>query len=149
MNQLCEITLRWYDDSSLITDDRRELVERFMDSLGISRGVASDLFEVLLLSKAKGDSLTSQEIKKGIIKLREKRKDVSDDSLTLRNIQIWVKYFRNMGLIEKVGGRYLFKGNKKPSAVFKDNVKPEIIDKSAEYIERILEKLEKEYEIKK
>lgn len=149
MNLLSEITLRWYDDSSLIAEDRRELVERFMNSLGITRGVASDLFEVLLIYKAKGDSITSQELKKEIIKLRENRKCISNDSITLRNIQIWLKYFIKIGLIEKIGGRYLFKGNRKPSVVFKENVRPEVIDKSADYMQRLLERLEAAYEIKK
>ena len=52
-----------------------------------------------------------------------------------------------LGMVEKIGGRYLFRGNKKPSSVFRENVKPEVIDKSSEYLCRILEELEDRYGI--
>jgi len=149
-NLLSEITLRWYDDSSLLSDDRRELLELFLDTLGISRDVAADLFEVLMLAKARGTSLTSKDIREQIVATRKDRGVTGpEDALTIRNIQIWVKYFRNLGMIEKIGSRYTFKGNRKPSCVFRDSIKPEVIDKSADYVCRVLEKLEKEYGIKK
>jgi len=147
MNLLSEITLRWYDDSSLMLEDRRELVELFLDSLGVSRDVASDVFEVLLLAKAKNISLTSNQIKREIIDLRNKRNRDPDEGLSLRNIQLWLRFFRMLGMVEKIGGRYLFRGNKKPSSVFRENVKPEVIDKSSEYLCRILEELEDRYGI--
>jgi hypothetical protein len=149
MNLLSQITLKWYDDSSLMAEDRRELVELFLDSAGITREIAADIFELLLIARSKGLSLTSREIRDGIAEMRERRGKSPDDSLTLRNIQIWLKYFRNLGLLEKIGGRYFFKGNKKPSAVFREYVKPEVIDKSADYLARVLEKLEDRYGIKK
>jgi hypothetical protein len=149
MNLLSQITLKWYDDSSLIAEDRRELVELFLDSIGITREVAADIFELLLIARSKGLSLTSRDIMEGIIEMRAHRGCAPDDSLTLRNIQIWLKYFRSLGLLEKIGGRYFFKGNKKPSAVFRESVKPEVIDKSADYLARVLEKLEDRYNIKK
>jgi hypothetical protein len=149
MNLLSQITLKWYDDSSLIADDKRELVERFLDSIGVTRVIAADIFELLLIARSKGLSLTSKEIMDGIIEMRTARGQSADDSLTLRNIQIWLKYFRGLGMLEKIGGRYFFKGNKKPSAVFRDTVKPEVIDKSADYLARVLEKLEDRYNIKK
>jgi len=148
MNLLSEITLKWYDDSSLMLEDR-ELVTLFLDSLGITRDIAADVFEVLLMAKSKNVSLTSAEIRNAVIDLRKKRKKNPDDSSTLRNIQIWIKYFRNIGMVERVGDRYLFKGNKKPSIVFKENVKPELIDKSSDYLGRVLERLEQCYLIKK
>jgi hypothetical protein len=52
-------------------------------------------------------------------------------------------------MIEKIGSRYTFKGNRKPSTVFRENVKPQVIDKSADYVCRVLERLEEEYGIKK
>jgi len=140
MNLLSQITLKWYDDSSLIADNRRELVERFLDSVGITRTIAADIFELLLIARSKDLPLTSKEIMEGIKEMRTRRGQPPDDSLTLRNIQIWLKYFRNMGMVEKIGGRYFFKGNKKPSIVFRETVKPEVIDKSADYIARMLEK---------
>jgi len=149
MNLLSQITLKWYDDSSLIADNRRELVERFLDSVGITRTIAADIFELLLIARSKDLPLTSKEIMEGIKEMRTRRGQPPDDSLTLRNIQIWLKYFRNMGMVEKIGGRYFFKGNKKPSIVFRETVKPEVIDKSADYIARMLEKIEDRYDIKK
>ena len=149
MNLLSEITLKWYDDSSLMLEDRRELVGLFLDSLGITRDCAGDIFEALLLAKSKNISLSTAEIRKSVKDLRSERGQRPDDSLTTRNVQIWLKYFRNIGLIERIGDRYLFKGNRKPSIVFKENVTPEVIDKSSDYLKRVLEKLEERYEIKK
>jgi hypothetical protein len=149
MNLLSQITLKWYDDSSLMAEERRELVELFLDSIGITREVAADIFELLLIARSKGLSLTSKDIMEGITEMMAHRGKSPDESLTLRNIQIWLKYFRNLGMLEKIGGRYFFKGNKKPSAVFRDTVKPEVIDKSADYLARVLEKLEERYDIKK
>lgn len=149
MNLLSEITLKWYDDSSLIVEDRRELVELFLDSLGISRESAADIFEVLLIAKSKDMSLTTNQIKEQIIELRTTRGKETDKNLTLRNIQIWIKFFRKIGFLEKVGSRYLFKGNMRPSKVFRENVKPQVIDNSCEFLGRVLEKLEENYKIKK
>ncbi|MBN2250645.1 MAG: hypothetical protein JW724_01040 [Candidatus Altiarchaeota archaeon] len=149
MNLLSEITLKWYDDSSLLLDDRRELLELFLDSMGISRGIAADLFEVLLLTKSEGIALNSRQIRGRIVKLREKRKQDVDDALTLRNVQLWMKFFRTLGFVERIGDRYAFKGNKKPSRVFQDNVKPQVIDKSSDYLFRVLAKLEERYDINK
>ena len=149
MNLLSEITLKWYDDSSLMLEDKRELVELFLDSLGVSRDVAADVFEALLQAKAGNISLTSNQLKTEVIELRNKRGLDVDKGLSLRNIQLWLKFFRKLGMVEKIGGRYLFKGNKKPAVVFRENVKLEVVDKSAEYLCRLLEELENRYEIKK
>lgn len=149
MNLLSEITLKWYDDTSLLLEDRRELVELFLDSLGITRDVAADVFEVLLLAKEKNTSLTSEQIKNEIINLRRKSNKNLDEGLSMRNVQLWLKFFRNLGMIERLGNRYLFKGNKKPSSAFKENVKTNVIDKSADYLYRLLNELENRYRIEK
>ena len=149
MNLLSEITLKWYDDSSLIKEDRRELVELFLDSIGVTRETAADVFEVLLIARSKDISITSGQIREGIIELRTQRGRDVDKSLTMRNIQIWIKFYRKLGFLDKIGSRYTFKNNRRPSTVFRENVKPEIIDNSAEYLARVLEKLEERYKIKK
>jgi hypothetical protein len=148
MNLLSQITLKWYDDSSLMTEDKRALVELFLDSIGITRETAADIFEVLLIAKAKDISITSSQIREGIIELRTQRGKEIDKSLTMRNIQIWIKFYRNLGFLEKIGNMYAFKGNRRPSTVFKENIKPAVIDNSADYVGRILEKLEDRYKIK-
>lgn len=148
MNLLADIRLKWYDDSSLLTDDSRKLVELLMDSLGVSRDIAVDLFEVLLLARAKGVGLTSSEIRDGILELRSARGDKGGRGLSFRNVQIWLKFFRDLELIDRIGSRYLFSGNKKPSAVFIEKTKPEVIDRSVDFIHRLLEEIEKSYNIK-
>jgi len=148
MNLLSDIRLKWYDDSSLMLKDSRKLIELFLDSLGITRDVPADIFEVLLIAKSSGIGLTTSEIKGGIIKLRKKRNGSIEKGLSERNIQIWLKFFRDLELVERIGSRYLFSGNKKPSTIFKERTKPEVIDKSADYIYRLLKGIERGYEIK-
>jgi len=146
MNLISDVRLRWYDSSCLHVDNDRELVKIFLDSLGVTRDIASDIFEVLLIAKSDGISLTGKEIKNEIIKLRKEREVQTDKGLTDRNIQLWLKFFRELDLIDRVGNRYLFSANKKPSDVWVEKTRP-LIEKSAENIHRILLELEKRYEI--
>lgn len=148
MNLLSDIRLRWYDDSSLQQEDRRKLVELFLDSVGVTRDVAVDIFEVLLAARNKSISLTSSEIKEGVIKLREKRGEKADKSLSDRNIQVWLKFFRKLELVERIGSRYHFANNRKPSTLFMERTKPRVIDKSVDFICRLLQEIEEAYGIK-
>ena len=147
MNLLSDIRLKWYDDTSLLQEDRRKLIELFLDSIGVSREVASDLFEVLVIARSESIALTSAQIKEKIIELRETRGQKADSGLSNRNIQIWLKFFKELDMVEKIGARYLFSGNKKPSEVFSEKTKQTIIDPSIAYIERVLKKIESEYSI--
>lgn len=149
MNLLSEICLRWYDDSSLMLEDKRELVKLFLRAIGVSRDVAADVFEILLLASAEDIAFTTAEIKEEIIKLRKGRGADPGKGLSERNIQIWLKFFRNLELVQRIGDRYFFTGNKRPSAVFIENIKPDIIDRTSDYISRLLEEIERRYEIKK
>jgi len=129
-------------------EENRELVRILLDSLGVTRDVALDVFEVLLMAKSDGISMTGREIKDKVIGLRKERKVKKPrKGLTDRNIQLWLRFFREIDLIERVGSRHLFSGNKKPSKVWIEKTKPNIIDKSAENIHKILLELEKRYEI--
>lgn len=149
MNLLSDITLRWYDDSSLLKENPRELVELFMTSIGISSEVAIDLFEVLLIAKSKDIGLTRKDIKSNILELRKSRKiKDAEDGLTDRNLQIWLKYFIEIKLVDRIGKRYRFTNNKKPSIAFSQYTKP-LVDESVLYVEKILKKLEEEYKIKR
>lgn len=145
---ISDIRLRWFDDSSLLTEDKRELVELFLESIGVSSDVARDVFEVVLIAKARDVRLTSSQIKEWVLELRRTRarKD-ADEGLSDRNIQIWLRFFREMRLLDKLGDKYFFTGNKKPSAAFREYTKP-IADESFNYVFKVLEKLEKEYKIK-
>lgn len=150
MNLLSDIRLKWYDDSSLMLEKKRELIELFLDTLGVSRDVAVDIFEVLVKAKRDDMGLTTTEIRSEIIKLRKERKVKNiEDGLTKRNIQIWLKFFRDIGMIERFGFRYRFTKNKTPSVAFKEYTKPDIIDKSAEYMYKLLKEIENRYGIKK
>ena len=148
MNLISDVRLKWYDESCLGVEENRELVRILLDSLGVTRDVALDVFEVLLMAKSDGISMTGREIKDKVIGLRKERKvKKPKKGLTDRNIQLWLRFFREIDLIERVGSRHLFSGNKKPSKVWVERTKPNIIDKSAENIHKILVELEKRYEI--
>ncbi len=147
MNLISDIRLRWYDESYLEAEDR-ELVRILLNSLGVTREVALDIFEVMLIAKSAGISSTRREIRNRVIELRKERGiENPSNGLTDRNIQLWLRFFREVDLVERIGSRYLFSGNKKPSRVWLERTKPNIIDKSAENIHKILLELERRYEI--
>jgi len=87
--------------------------------------------------------------------MRKKRKKSGefdgeiDDSLSERNIQMWLKFFKDIKMIECINDRYFFSGDKFPSEVFEIYVKPLIIEESVKFIERLLKKVEESYELKK
>jgi len=147
MNQISNIRLKWYDESCLHVKDDGELVRILLDSLGVTRDVASDIFEVMLIAKSDGISLTGKEIKNEVIKLRKGRNSKNPDKgLTDRNIQLWLRFFRELDFIDRIGSRYLFSANRKPSDVWLEKTRP-LIEKSADSIHKILVELEKRYEI--
>lgn len=144
---LADIKLRWYDDSALLTDEPRELLEVFLDSIGVTSDVARDLLEVLLMGRARDSPLKASELKKGIRELRARR-NVSDvdGGLTDRNIQVWLKYFQSIGLLDSVSGKYRFAGNKKPSQAFARV--QEVVSESVKFSFKAVERLEQAYLIR-
>lgn len=148
MRLLSDITLRWYDESSLDEDNPRALVELLLEALGITSDVARDLVEVLLVARSQDTALTGRQIRDGILGLRTARKlEDPEKGLTLRNVQVWLQYFKDIRLVDKIGERYHFKGNRKPSKSFAEGTKP-MIESSVDYIERLLAKVEGVYRIK-
>ena len=144
---LADIKLRWYDESALLADEPREVLELFLDSIGLTSDVARDLFEVMLMARARDVPLTTQEVKAGIVELRRRRGAKEPDfGMTDRNIQIWLENFETMGLMDEVGGRHRFTANKKPSEAF--NKTRQIVNESLKYSERLIAKLEDAYRIK-
>ena len=144
-NLISDIHLRWYDDTTLLTENPGKLVKLFLNSIGITSEIAADIFEVLVKYNAKGVAPTTKEIEKEIL---AKNKDKEVEEFSLRIIQIWLKYFREIKLIDKIGGkkgRYVFSGNKKPSEAFMQYTKPLIIDESVNYSGKILKKMEERY----
>lgn len=146
MNLISDIRLKWYDDSSLMTDDPRELLELFLDSLGVSSAVACDVLEVLLLARQKDISLTSSEISTYIKEVRKKRRQAVGKGLTDRNIQLWLKFFIELQLVDRLGRRYRFKNNRSLGEAFNNYTKPLVIE-SLDYVNKVINKLERAYSI--
>jgi len=148
MKPLSDIQLRWFDDSALLTEDPRELLELFLSSIGITSDVARDLFEVLLISRHHDLALTTRGVKDNILELRRRRrvKD-AERGLTDRNVQVWLTYFNKIGLVDSVAGKHRFTGNKKPSRAFSEDVRP-VVEESLKFAERVLQKVEGAYRIK-
>ena len=143
-NLISDIHLRWYDETSLLTEKPKKLIKLFLESVGIRSDAAARIFEVLVKYNAKGVAPTSKEMIKEILKNEEDK----NEKATVRITQIWLKYFREIKLIDKIGGkngRYVFSGNKKPSEAFMLYTKPLIIDESVNYSEKILKKMEGKY----
>ncbi|MFH1125984.1 MAG: hypothetical protein V1703_02560 [Candidatus Altiarchaeota archaeon] len=148
MKLVSDITLRWYDESSLEEDNPRSLLELLLDSMGITSDVARDLFHVLLVARAEDTALTVKQIRDAIISLRKMRNaDKPEKGLTMRNIQVWLQYFREIKLLDKLGDRYHFRGNRRPSKAFAEGTKP-MIEESSRYVERVLKRVEDAYGIK-
>ena len=145
-NKISNIQLIWYDDTTLLTENPRKLVKLFLSSIGITSDIAADIFEVLVKYNAKGIAPTSKEIEKEILK---KKNSENGEEFSFRIIQIWLKYFREIKLIDRIGSkkksRYVFSGNRKPSEAFMQYTKPFIIDESVNYSEKILKKMEGKY----
>ena len=144
---LADIKLRWYDESALLAEGPREVLELFMDSIGVTSDVSCDLMEVMLMARARDVPLTMPEVKAGIVELRRRRgREDPEFGMTDRNIQIWLKYFETIGLFDDIGGKYRFQANKKPSEAFKRT--KQIVAESLKYSDRLVEKLEGEYRIR-
>jgi hypothetical protein len=147
MKAVSEITLKWFDDAALMEDDPRRLTETFLASLGVSSEVAVDVMEALLHARAQDRALKTAEIRDEIIKLRKKRRVKAAKGMTLRNIQIWLKYFKSLKLVDRTGERVRFTGNKRPSQVFEEYTKP-VIHESASFVGKLLKRTEEVYGIK-
>jgi hypothetical protein len=144
---LADIKLRWYDDSALMEDDPRAITELFLDSIGVTSDVAWDLMEIMLMARARDTPLTWEEVKAGIVELRRRRKTKDPEfGMTDRNVQIWLKYFETIGLMDEIGGKYRFFGNKTPSEAFKRT--KQIVGESLKYSDKLVAKLEAAYGIR-
>jgi len=53
MPLLSKIELCWFLDDELLKENPHALVELFLNCMGASKGTASDIFEILLISKKK------------------------------------------------------------------------------------------------
>ncbi|MFH1789030.1 MAG: hypothetical protein ABH834_06590 [Candidatus Altiarchaeota archaeon] len=147
METIADVTLRWFDESALMEKDPRQLTETFLASLGVTSDVAVDVMEVLFKARAEDRALRTQEILNEILKTRKERRIKAKKGLGLRNIQVWVKYFKSIKLVDRVGERVRFTGNKTPTQAFSEYTKP-VIEESVSFIEALLAKTEEAYGIK-
>ena len=144
---LADIKLRWYDESALLADEPREVLELFLDSIGVTSDVACDLMEVMLMARARDVPLTMPEVKAGVVELRRRRGSKEPEfGMTDRNIQIWLKYFETIGLFDEIAGKHRFQANKKPSEAFKRT--RQVVAESLKYSEKLVSKLEEAYRIR-
>ncbi|MFN3528254.1 MAG: hypothetical protein ACK4YO_04050, partial [Candidatus Altarchaeaceae archaeon] len=106
MPLLSSITLRWYSEDELLKENPRELINLFLNSIGVSKKIAADIFEVLLIARMKNLPLTTEEIMKEVIELRRKRKEigivVEDEKISKRTVQFWIKFFKEIKMIESI-----------------------------------------------
>lgn len=145
MKLLCDVHLRWFDESTLTEDDQRKLLELALNALGITSDAARDLFHVLLASRASDVSLTARQLRDAVVSLRRGRgMENPEEGLTMRNLHVWLQYFRSIRLVEKLGNRYHFRGNRKPSRAFAEGTR-QLVEGSMGYVERVLERLELSY----
>ncbi len=147
MNQLANLKLRWYDESGLTSDDPQTLLSLFLDAIGVTSPVARDIFHVLLSARSQDIGLSTADIKREVVALREREGRDVEEGLTDRNIQLWLAQFRELGLVDRLGRRHRFTANKTPSRAFAENTIPDVIEPSIEYAKKALGKLEKSYGI--
>jgi len=141
------IKLKWLDESAFLEEGSEERVKLFLESIGISSDVASDLLQVMLLARAKELSLKTGQIRKGILELRKRRGDKdSEKGLTDRNIQVWLKYYETIGLFERYRGKHRFRSAKSPHDAFKRC--KQMTSESLKVSERLLELVQESYGIK-
>lgn len=151
MSVLSTITLKWYSDDELLKENPRELIKLFLDSIGVTRRIACDVFEVLLIARIRNIPLTAEEIRKEVIELRKKRNEIGtldgeiNDSASKRNIYEWLKFFKDIKMVETIKNKYVFSGNMFPSESFENYTKPLIIENSTKFIINLLKKIEEKY----
>ncbi|MFN3528062.1 MAG: hypothetical protein ACK4YO_03065, partial [Candidatus Altarchaeaceae archaeon] len=71
-----------------------------------------------------------------------------DEKISKRTVQFWIKFFKEIKMIESIKNRYIFSGNRIPSEVFMNYTKPLIIDESVKFIVNVLKRIEEKYNIK-
>lgn len=138
---LADVKLRWFDDSTLLTDNPERLLECSLRSLGVHSKTGFDVFRVLLASHKAGLKVSAKEVHAQVEALRARRGDRDRKGLTLRNIQVWLKFYQDLGFLENIHDKYMFRAAKNPSDCFNEYTAP-IIDSSIAYTRRALSKME-------
>ncbi|VVB52437.1 Uncharacterised protein [uncultured archaeon] len=144
MKPLFDVSLRWFDDGTLLVEEPRQILEQFLLSLGVSAPVAADVLEVFVLARKADRALSLRAVMEGVAEIRRRRGAVEGKGLGERNIQVWLKWYVEIGLLEKSGRLYRFYANKLPADAFRESVKPNA-ERALAYVERAADKMQVAY----
>ncbi len=126
---LSEVTLRKYERPGGL--EKRELVRKLCLSIGLlqpgdSRDVVVDVFLVLLENRS-SEGLTSTEIEKKVIGLREE-KGLPLLGVAPSNIRRQVLRLRDLLLVERIGNYYRINENASLSELFSEKIEKYYLD---------------------
>ena len=142
---LGEITLRKYEKPYQLSF--RELVKKICLGLGLlqpgdSRDIVVDILLVLLNAKKQKKEMNLEEIKKGVIELRNKAnlelKGIADS-----NIRRQLKKLSNIFIVEKKANKYRVSEFESLKKIFEEKIEKFYIVSIVERIKEYLEQLDK------
>jgi len=140
---LAEITLRKYEKPYQL--EKRELVKKICLSLGLlqagdSRDVIVDVLLVLLNSSKERKSLTSDEVKAQVEKIREEN-SLEAKGIAESNIRRQLKRLRDLMIVDKKENLYNISEFATLSEIFDVKIEkfllPQILERVKEYIKEL------------
>ena len=136
---LAEITLRRYEKP--YSTSRRELIRKICLSIGLlqpgdSRDVIVDILHVLLDAKKSKKTMSSEEIKDRVIKLRKSQK-LALKGVASSNVRRQLKRLKDLFLIEKIQNDYRITEFEDLNIIFEKKIKEvylkSILERVSEY----------------
>lgn len=140
---LSELTFRKYEKPENMA--KRAVVKKLCLSLGLlqpgdSRDVIVDIFHALIIEAKNEKFITSEEVRKKVIELREKEK-LPLIGIASSNVRRQLKRLRDIFLVEKIRNKYRVTEFQSLSEIFQDKVMgyllPSIITRVKDYISEI------------
>lgn len=144
---LSEIQLRKYEKPYDLTG--RELVKKLCLSLGLlqpgdSRDVIVDIFLVLLTDKNNKNGISSEEVKRRAIIIRDEN-NLPKFGIASSNVRRQLKRLRDLFLIEKTKNNYRLNEGLSLIEIFNEKIEkyllPTIVERVKEYIHAVDEKI--------
>jgi hypothetical protein len=136
---LAEITLRRYEKP--YSTSKRELIRKICLSIGLlqpgdSRDIIVDILHVLLDAKKSKKTMSSEEIKDRVIKLRKSQK-LALKGVASSNIRRQLKRLKDLFLIEKIQNDYRITEFEDLNIIFEKKIKEiylkSILERVSEY----------------
>jgi hypothetical protein len=136
---LAEITLRRYEKP--YSTSKRELIRKICLSIGLlqpgdSRDIIVDILHVLLEAKKSKKTMSSEEIKDRVIKLRKSQK-LALKGVASSNIRRQLKRLKDLFLIEKIQNDYRITEFEDLNIIFEKKIKEiylkSILERVSEY----------------